>query len=356
MGHEVWILNYRPQAKEDGYRQRVASIQADAHERFCNDYLRQSPLCRSEEQLVEFCTGTPFDAIWVGSDAMFRLRNPRSHKRRIYPNPDFPNPYWLQWAKAGLDPAPLTGSLAASAMGTNYLTFPTSVRRGISQAVRDMNYVTVRDRWTQLMLFLVSRGRCRPMLCPDPVFVLNEVFHLPEESSQQPAIERGQHILLSVGERMLSDAWLQEFVQLAHQEGLQVVSLPFPEQEVAIPVDQVISLPLAPLSWYALIQRAAGFIGVRMHPIICSMVNGVPFISLDGYQRRWLRASSKTYDLCTRAGMQTFCLSRQRSSTLGPQEAFEMLHSESQRRSKKYVTEAKREFSRTVDRLLVRQV
>jgi hypothetical protein len=355
-GHEVWILNYRPQAKEDGYRRRVSGDQANAHERFCNDYLRQSPLCRSEEQLVDFCRRTPFDAIWVGSDAMFRLRNPRSEKRGSYPNPDFPNPYWLQWAKASLSPAPLTGSLAASAMGTNYFMFPGSVRRGIRDAVRDMDHVTVRDRWTQLMLLAVSGGRCRPALCPDPVFILNDVFQVPEEYSPQLAAGRGQYLLLSVGGRVLSKAWLGGFVRLAHEKGLPVVSLPFPEGEVAIPVDQVIPLPLSPLSWYALMQNAAGFVGERMHPVICSMVNGVPFVSFDTHQRGRLRSSSKTYDLCARARVSNLCVSGRKRQALQPEEVLQMLHGQEQGRVKEHVKRAKCDFSRAVDRLLIRPI
>lgn len=356
MGHEVWILNYRPQAKEAGYRKSVPSAQADAHERFCDTYLRQSPLCRSEEELVDFCCGMSFEAILVGSDAMFRLRHPREGKSALYPNPDFPNPYWLHWAGASLSPPPLTGSLAASAMGTNYLRFPASIRRGISEALRTMNHVSVRDRWTQLMLFAITGGRCRPGLCPDPVFVLNDVFQVPEECPQQSIIKDEQYVLLSVSERMLSEAWIREFVRIAHASGLAVVSLPFPQGEVGIPVDLVISLPLSPLSWYALIQGAGGFVGVRMHPVICSMANGVPFVSFDTYQRSLARSSSKTYDLCARAKVRTLCVSARERQRLRPKEVIDLLQGEQQDRVKNYVTRAKRDFSRTVDRLLVRQI
>lgn len=356
MGHDVWILNYRPQAKEDGYRRQVSGAQADVHERFCNHYLCQSPLCRSEEQLVEFCRENSFDGIWVGSDVMFHLCNPRSNKRGRYANPDFPNPYWLQWAKRSLSPVPLTGSLAASAMGASYLRFPGALRRGIGDAVRNMDYVSVRDRWTQFMLLAVSGGRCHPELCPDPVFVLNDVFEMPAEYSHQLSVERGSYILLNVSEKMMSEAWLGEFVSLAHGRGLQVVSLPFPQREIALCADHRIPLPLSPLSWYALIRNAAGFMGVRMHPIVCSMANGVPFVSFDTYQSSRLRISSKTYDLCARARAGSLCISRRQRRELGPQEAFEMLQCKEQSRGKKYAEKAKRDFSRTVGKLLERSI
>jgi len=350
MGHDVWILNYRSQEKEDFYRQLVDTVQAETHERFCDLYLRQSPVCRSEKELVEFCRGMHFDAILVGSDAVFLLRRKLDREDGRWPLPSFPNPYWLTWASSSLHPVPLIAALAASAMGTNYYTFSASIRRGISDAVRKMTYVSVRDRWTQLMLCAVSFGRCWPTLCPDPVVVLDDVFQIPNEYAREPAAKRGQYILLST--RKLSDKWIQEFVRVSHEYGLQVFSIPFPSQEVDAPVDRVISLPLSPLGWYAWLQHAAGFVGVRMHPVLCSMVNNVPFLSFDTYQTSHLRISSKTYDLCTRAGVRRLCLAHRQWRNLTPRKAFEMLRVEEQNHVKNYVVQAKRDFSQVISEIL----
>ncbi|MFX0198073.1 MAG: polysaccharide pyruvyl transferase family protein [Candidatus Hodarchaeota archaeon] len=348
MGHDVWLLNYRPQAKEDIYRQQVSAAQAATHEHFCDVYLRQSLLCRSEKQLVEFCREMHFDAIWVGSDAMFRLSEKFDRE-----DTRFPNLYWLLWAKARLKPEPLTGSLAVSAMGTNYFRLPALVRRGISEAIQKMNHVSVRDRWTQLMLLAVSWGYCRPALCPDPAVVLNDVFEVPGQDAQEPAAKRGQYILLSAYNGMMSDEWIQGFVRIAHEQDLQVFSLPLPETELEIPVDRAIPLPISPLHWYAWIQYAAGFVGMRMHPVLCSMVNNVPFVSFDTYQGGRLRISSKTYDLCARAKTRSLCLSGQQRHVLSPRKAFEMLGDRKQKNAKDYVARAKSDFSRTISELLV---
>ena len=352
MGHDVWILNYRPQDLEDLYRQRIDAAQADTHENFYAVHLRQSPVCRSEKELVAFCRETGLDAVVAGSDAVFRLSKEldRSDTR-------FPNPFWLVWATSSLQPAPMTAALAATAMGTNYFAYSSSVRRGISDAIRRMSLVSVRDRWTQLMLFTVTGGRCWAPLCPDPVIVLNDVFQLADEHAREPVANHRRYILMSIYSGMLSNEWIQRFVKIAHSQGLQVFSLPLPEGEVKIPVDRVLSLPLSPLTWYAWIQHAAGFIGVRFHPVVCSMANDVPFVSFDTYQRKLLRIASKTYDLCTRTRTRSLCLNDQSRRDLSPRKAFEKLLSREQDNAKSYAMQAKRDFSRiAADSLDVRRV
>lgn len=359
MGHDPWVLNYRAQSGEDTYRRLVDPVQADMHESLCNLYLRQSPVCRSDQQLVEFCTEVGFDAILVGSDSVFRLGI--DGMKVSHEDSSFPNPYWLKWANSSLEPRPVTAALAASAMGANYFTLPSFARRRLSAAVRNMTRVTVRDRWTQLMLLAVSQGRCRPRLCPDPVVVLNDVFQIPDEHMQEPAAQSREYILLSIYDGMLSDQWVRDFVRLAHDEGLLVFSLPLPERPVDIPVDRVIPLPLSPLTWYAWIQHAAGLIGVHFHPVVCSMVNDVPFLSFDTYatylrlssKKAYLRFSSKTYDLCARSNTRSLCLAGRQRLDLSPRKAFQMLRGKEQHHAKRYVAQAKRDFSRIVNSLLV---
>jgi hypothetical protein len=349
LGHEVWILNYRPKQLESLYRQRVEAAQAEEHERFCQLYLRQSPVCRSEEDLAGFCREIGPDAILVGSDAVFRLSKELDRE-----DTRFPNPFWLRWVNSSLQSKPLTGALAASAMGANYYSYPISVRQGISDAIRSMAYVSVRDRWTQLMLLAITWGRCRPTLCPDPVVILDEVFQVPSEYAVAPAAVHKSYVLLSVYDGMLSENWVREFTRIAHEHELQVFSVPFPERECDLPVDRIIPLSLSPLGWYAWVQHAAGFVGVRMHPVLCSMVNNVPFLSFDTYQRGHLCISSKTYDLCTRAGTRPLCLSSQQRRDLSPSRAFEILRAGEQDSAKGYVAGARRDFSKTISELLAR--
>lgn len=347
MGHDVRLLNYRPQDLEALYRERVPPEQVEIHEHFYASHFRQSPVCRTEADLIDYCQKEGFDVILVGSDAVFRLS-----RRLDRLDTRFPNPFWLTWVASGLRPKPFTAALAASSMGTNFLALPFGTRRGIGQAVTDMGLVSVRDRWTQLMLLALSWGRCRPSLCPDPVVVLNDVFQLSDSDSKQPAAHHRDYILLSVYRGTVSDAWIQDLVNIAHRQGLQVFSFPHPEGAPSIPVDYEIPLPLSPLTWYAWLQHAAGYIGVRFHPIVCSMINGVPFVSFDTYQRSRLRFSSKTYDLCARANMSALCLSRRERRTLTPETTLQLLAAAEQEQSADFVIQAKRTFLGYVDRVL----
>lgn len=356
LGHDAWIINYRPIAKEERYRQSIPAQQVEQHEQLCEKFMNQTPLCRTETDIVKVCREFKFDAIWVGSDAMFRLI-----KDSTEPDHIFPNPYWLQWTTSCMPDIPLKGTLAVSAMGTNFLDFPRSIRKGIADAIREMNFVSVRDYWTQFMLFLVSKGCCRPKFCPDPVFVLNDVFTIPEDYSTRFPFAKGKYILLSVNPGQFSDQWVKDFVKRSHQHGMQVLSLPFPEDQVDLPVDCVIPLPLSPLSWYSLIKNARGFIGYRMHPVACSLANSVPFISIDTYGSSRLklykksldiRFSSKTYDLCFRAGVKQFCLSRRQLRQFTPEGALILLLSKEQKNADRFVRKAKQTFARVVDQLI----
>ena len=351
MGHEVWVLNYRFRDLEALYQRRVDHAQAEVHVRFCETHLRQSPVFYTEKELIAFCQEMSFDAILVGSDAVFRLS-----KKLDREDTRFPNPFWLAWAQSGLHPKPLTAALAASAMGTNYFSFPASVRRGISSAVCSMDGVSVRDRWTQLMLATLSWGKCRPSLCPDPVLVLNDVFSMPEECIKEAVASLKQYILLSVYRKTVSEAWVRELVTIAHDHGLQVFGLPLPEGELDFPLDKVIQLPLSPLEWYAWIQYSAGYIGVRFHPIACSMANGVPFLSFDTYGKARLRISSKTYDLCARTRTRSLCVPNRQIQRLNPRDAFDLLRSGVQDHARSYAIQAKRDFSDVIGNLLASRV
>lgn len=346
-GHEVWILNYRPPELVSLYASRVPPAQAEAHERFCGTYLPQSPVCRSEDELVQFCNATKLDVILTGSDAVFRL-SPRLNRE----DTRFPNPFWLEWVSKRLQPPPMAASLAASAMGTNYYSVPFSVRQKIGAAIRSLTRVSVRDLWTQLMVLGVTWGRCRPSLCPDPIVVLEDVFQIPDTYAAEPTAKRRQYILLSVYERMLSADWIAEFVAAAHGQGLQVYNLPLPDSPASLPVDRELQLPLSPLEWYCWISCAAGFVGARFHSLVCSMIGAVPFLTFDTYQTGRLRLSSKSYDLCSRAGVPSACLDWKQKLELSPKKALALLCASDTDRVSRYVEKAKQDFSSVAISLL----
>lgn len=362
MGNDVVVLNYRRKSLEDKYLQRIPAKQTETHNQFCDTYLKQSPLLRSERELTEFCGDTKFDAIIVGSDAVLRL-----NKKKETDEGKFPNPFWLMWVHSNLSSKPRTGCLAVSAMGTNYYSFPAKMRRDISNALRQIDYISVRDRWTRWMLFGVTLGQYWPRICPDPISVLNEVFELPDSYTLKPASFHKKYILLSVVPGRFSNDWVHKFVTIAHDHNLQVFSLPLPEGEVRLPVDRIIPLPLSPLAWYAWIQHAAGFVGSRFHPVVCSVFNDVPFVSIDTNSKRYFRSkgylhfikirmASKQYDLCTNIQARSCCIYAPRAHKLCPHKVFEILQDWNSARVRthvrRYVVKAKRDFAETIDSLL----
>ena len=110
-----------------------------------------------------------------------------------------------------------------------------------------------------------------------------------------------QAILLS---GHLDHGWLTEFRSLAHDHGFTIGNLPDPERTFAFDgSDFSIDLPISPLAWYALLSGAAGYIGSRYHGLVTCVANRTPVISLDVSKRpRGLKMTSRTYDLCRKAG------------------------------------------------------
>lgn len=350
LGHDVWLLNYRAPDLEQSLGRDVQADQLKLHEDFCNTHLRQSPLCRSEKDLTEFCQDTNLQAILVGSDAVFRLR-----RTAVREDTQFPNPFWLLWANSDLHPRPVTASLAASSMATRFLLYPASVRRGIGRAIRNLDHVSVRDQWTRWNLAVLTTFRSRPVLCPDPVFLLNDVFQVPTLDVEEPRAHDKKYVILSLFEDLMSDVWVQQFVEIAHDHEFQVFTLPFPEGIAPLPVDRTLPLPMSPLRWYAWLKHAAAYVGPRFHPVVCSISNGVPFLSLDTYQWRSLPITSKTYDLCKQANLRRFWFNASGRRRLDPQQAFTLLQDKRQAEARRYVRGARRDFSRIVASLLLRR-
>lgn len=346
LGHQVTVLDYRPAGMVESLYSQVIDSQVETHKTFCNTYLNQSPRCESEADLITFCREANFDAVLVGSDAVFRLaRKPKREDQR------FPNPFWLEWTRQ-LSSKPIVAALAASCMGTPFFLLPASTQKGISRAVRNFNRITVRDQWTQWMIWWFNQGRRKPLICPDPVNVLNEVYSLPDELTEVPRKISKQYILLSFFKGMVSDLWLQDFIEIAHKQNLYVYSLPLPEQVVDVAVDKVIGLPLSPLEWFAWIQNAAGYVGVRFHAAVSAITNRVPFIAFDNYEWRSIRLTSKTYDLCKQTGVPELCFNKRLRERLHPQQAFDLLFSDKQKTVNQYALKASKRVKEILPQLL----
>lgn len=360
LGHEVYILNYKLPALVEKYQNTVSYPQAKAHEDFCKLYLPETPVCKNQEAITKVAAEYHLDAVISGSDAVLRLAlNATREDLR------FPNPFWLTWTES-VD-IKHKGLLAASSMGSNYFNLPLSVQKGIQRALSSMKYITIRDRWTQFSLSFISKNLTNLKFCPDPVMVL-EQGSLAKEIAGFTIPDQGSYILLSIYKHTLTDEWVISFVKKAHKKGLMVYSLPQPEYEVTGSVDKVIPLPLSPLTWYSLIKNAAAYVGVRFHPIVCAILNEVPFVALDNYEislkRRLtrvatkpvssiIRFSSKTYDLCSRAKQTKYCLNTKQYRNISPQYVFTLIQEQMENKQQNsFISNSQLAFKQTINNIL----
>ena len=330
LGHNPVILNYRPPQLVEKYEQLCSETQKQAHAEFRDRYLIETPVCSNSDEVRQEAQAANLQVVVSGSDAVLRIDNTQQRE-----DLNFPNPFWLDWAvRMGMR----TGFLAASSMGSNYLSLPSRTRGEMGRLLQEIDHVGVRDRWTKLMLWVCNR-QANIHFCPDPVSVFNEV--VSDELYPCPANE--DYILVSLYKDTRNEQWIRNLIDIAHAEGLKVFSLPHPELELEGPFDRVLRLPMSPLQWYAWLKHAKGYIGVRFHPIMISLVNKVPFVALDQYESAlrfrnryvtrfatalilpWRRNTSKTYDLARRADRVEYCLNRRQYSQKSAESIFDML-------------------------------
>ena len=330
LGHNPVIINYRPPKLVERYESLVARNQKEAHASFRDKYLIETAICDSVDDVVQAAQSANLQTVLSGSDAVLRLDNSTQRE-----DLNFPNPFWLDWA---VDKNLRTGFLAASSMGSNYLSLPFKSRREVGLLLEQLDYVGVRDNWTKFMLSTCNR-QADVQFCPDPVSVFNDV--VPDDLYPKPSDEN--YILISLYQDTLTQSWLKEFIEIANSAGLKVFSLPHPELELDGPFDKVLRLPMSPLQWYSWLKHAKGYVGVRFHPIMIAVANQVPFVALDQYETAvrfryrlvtkmatalalpWRRHTSKTFDLAKRAGKVKYCLNRRMYSKCSPREIWALL-------------------------------
>ena len=308
-GCSAVIIDYRDPEKTQMYRQAVRPEQAEMHETFIREYLNTSPRFCSDDEVREYCR-CELDAVFVGSDAVFRLvpryapgrwvklllrRNPSSYWYRVTEQAPL---YWLPWAKDH-DWEPARVAIAASTVGTQFFFLGKSLRHQIRNCLCDFDFVSVRDDWTSLMVRWLSKGQVKPEICPDPVFCLSDCFTIPEE--EVPTRDVSKTIFISAS---LDRKWLAEFRRVANDQGFTISNLPNPDNVFGFDAsDLTLDLPMSPLAWYALLSRAAGYIGIRFHALVSCIANKTPVLTVDlSTAPKLLRTQNKTYDLCKRAG------------------------------------------------------
>lgn len=325
LGHHPIFLNYRPPKLEKKYRSLISAEQYQRHEEHANRFYEQTQVFSCEEDMTDWCRSSDINMVLAGSDTILRVRkNEQTEENR------FPNPFWMLWTEK-INPKPKTAMISASSEGTYYWFFSKGMKKNMAEALLLLDSIAVRDRWTQNMVCYLTHRRIIPPITPDPVSVLNTLLpDSPSEETEPKALSK-RYILMYFSPRLYPASWIKEFVKLAHQQDIQVFSLPNPFRVTDLPVDRQLPLPMSPLEWYFWIRHSAGIICNAFHTVTSCIYNDVPFLSIDVSGPTLLkclaiRKSSKAYDAAMNVNMTgSSYLSLQARLLLSPKQALQKL-------------------------------
>ena len=328
-GIDTIIINWVPKDLEESYASNP--IQVDVNRDFRRRYWKESAICRTSQDVAKIIEEEQITAIVIGSDAVAQhhplLERLRLSKRKLinisHPTSDrmFPNPFWGDFNQYLKHKRPIA-VISASSQDSAFHLFSPFTKKRMFLCIKDYQYLSVRDSWTQKMFSYISNGRIVPHVTPDPVFGFNEnASHIitdREELMRKFSI-KGDYILYSFRKpSCISQAWLNSLETLCHLHKIQLVRLPFSDEDSFGDTKSYISYPLSPLDWYCLIKYSSGYIGNNMHPIIVSLHNCIPFFSFDNYGRKYFSGlfssdgSSKIKHIVSKSG-----LSENRVSCIG---------------------------------------
>lgn len=323
-GFNPVVIDWVPEDVERQYSNTIPPLQFAEHQRFVREYLPLSQRCRSEEDILKQIRIKALDAVVIGSDAVTqhkslwsRIHFPTRKLLTISPAPPaqliFPNPFWGSFADK-LNPIIPIVMMSVSSQNEQYIGIQGNVRRRMYETLKDIAYISVRDRWTQKMFRHISRGRIVPPITPDPVFSFNQNagdIVVPKEILLEKFNISQEYILLSfVKQKSVDKAWLSDFIKISNHNKIECLMLPMPKGHIfeELPGVRYLSLPLSPLDWYGLIKYSSAYIGHNMHPMVVAMHNNVPFYTFDYYGVVHLKffvnsKSSKIYDILRKAEM-----------------------------------------------------
>ena len=323
MGHTPILLHWYPKDLEQQYARRVPKIQRQCHRAFTDKNYPLSSLCRNERQLIREIERLQLDMIITGSDALFRYV-PLCNRSRAFSKRGFRfvnnfiscedldgNPFFCDYYGELSRQIPVV-VFSVSSQNCPYFRMIDEEREKMGGYLRNFKKITVRDQWTKAMVEEIA-GLENIAITPDPVFAFNQnsYIHIPSKEEICSRFSLPEHYaLFSFAKGVVSVQYGQNIGSMLQQHGIESVSLAEPEGLGDIIFPHQVDLPLSPIEWYALIKNADAYIGTRMHPIIVSLHNAVPFFSFDGNGTRdpntkqFNPQSSKIYDILERAHLE----------------------------------------------------
>ena len=331
MGHEVIAIryeSYKTVAEKTISRLKrkllgqPLSVQGQAHHEYVMTMIEnQTKALHTNRQVAAAIREYKLDGVIIGSDAVaqhwpicstwqFKMKRPfwiepLQAERR------FPNPFWgIGFA----DKVP-TAMMSVSSQNSKYYSFRKFTLRRMAKQLRLMQYISVRDAWTKDMM-LHADSSLDITITPDPVFALNQNLkqYIPSEEQIRSKYSLPTHyVLIGLRSQVYTCDELSQLNELFKKEGKECVAFNIDGvYNYTHPFNYTIPLPLSPLDWFALIKYASAYIGSNMHPIVSSLTNAVPCVSLDNWGivdfwgRRKEGKSSKVYDVLSQYGLSDY--------------------------------------------------
>lgn len=322
MGHTPFLLHWYPKDLEQQYARRVPKKQRQCHREFTKENYPLSSLCRNERQLIREIERLQLDMIITGSDALFRYV-PLCNRSRAFSKRRFRfvnnyiscedldgNPFFCDYY-GELSRQISVVAFSVSSQNSPYFRMTNEEREKMGGYLRNFKKITVRDQWTKSMVEEIA-GLENIEITPDPVFAFNQncYIHIPSKEELRARFSLPEHYaLFSFAKGVLPKQYKQDVGYMLQQRGIEPVSLAEPEGLGDILFTHQVDLPLSPIEWYSLIKYADTYIGTRMHPIIVSLHNAIPFFSFDGngtadIHGSFNQNSSKIYDILKKASLE----------------------------------------------------
>lgn len=371
-GEEPIIINWVAEDLERMYEKWAPLQERKMHQDLRSQIWKETPLCRTEEQVAKVIQEQGISAVIIGSDAVaqhrpFLERLQLSRKTiltlsKVTSDRLFPNPFWGTFNRY-LEPAVPVAVLSASSQDSMYRLFSQSTKKQMSDAILKYKYISVRDDWTRQMIAYITNGKVVPQVTPDPVFAFNtNASHLVPTFAQiqkKYDLPDKYFVLSFLNDKSVSQQWLEEFETLAGIQGIACVSLPFAHRDSFGKLNKQVPMPLSPIDWFAIIKYSAGYIGNNMHPVVVSLHNGVPLFSFDNYGLRSLNnlissdKSSKIRHILSLAGLLDYRISiLKKDHSIAPADVLDKLLSFPIDKETSFAKERENAYMETMQKIL----
>lgn len=326
IGHEPIVIHWYPQDLEKMYSARISAEQIKMHMQFAEDNMPLSKLCRTEEDVLNEIDRLQLDAVFAGSDALFKYvpesrrkffskRRLRFVKRNVMSIENLEGNVFQGGFLGKMNRKIKAVAFSVSSQNCPFMELSAAERNSIGLAMNHYARISVRDEWTKNMVQYIT-GRTDVNVTPDPVFAFNQNGYLTLPSKEEIISKYTlpeKYVLFSFWTKKLKDEYVQGMAQELESKGLHPIAFPMPEYLLDYNLKYKIRLPLSPLDWYALIKYSSGYIGERMHPIVVCLHNVIPFYCFDEYgtfkksifglRKKFIQSSSKTFHILEKAGL-----------------------------------------------------